>query len=393
MSSTKEDPDAHSSTGDDLSYQRPLTDHGTAVAYAASDLSYDFSESSSSSSSIALTVKVNVEEGVTTPDGMELICSNDKEGFGHDKKECKKCTKTEDEDSHSDHSHESDNFEHHDEEEPNLEKIASWIQDGTISRILVLSGAGVSCSAGIPDFRTPGSGLYDNLEKYSLPYPEAVFDLGFYRSNPLPFVDLAKELWPGLKHSPTLSHSFVALLEKKGLLVRNYTQNIDGLESVAGVSDDKLVECHGHFRTSSCIDCGVPYDSEDAKECILNDGQAPICHRCGGLVKPDIVFFGESLPQKFKQLLRKDLGKNDLLIVMGTSLNVAPVSLIPEMLNRKTPRLLFNRELVGDFAPPNTDGNHRDVFYEGDVDDSVRKLCEILGWEEELLALNEEKHV
>ena len=140
-SSTKEDPDAPS-IGDDLSYQRPLTDHGTAVAYAASDLSYDFSESSSSSSSIALTVKVNAEEGVTTPDGMELICSNDKEGFGHDKKECKKCTNTEDDDSHSDHSHESDNFEHHDEEEPNLEKIASWIQDGTISRILVLSGAG-----------------------------------------------------------------------------------------------------------------------------------------------------------------------------------------------------------------------------------------------------------
>ena len=81
-----------------------------------------------------------------------------------------------------------------------------------------------SCNAGIPDFRTPGTGLYDNLQKYNLPVPEAVFDLGFYQNNPSPFVQLASELWPGLKHSPTVTHSFIALLEKKGMLLRNYTQ-------------------------------------------------------------------------------------------------------------------------------------------------------------------------
>jgi NAD-dependent SIR2 family protein deacetylase len=74
------------------------------------------------------------------------------------------------------------------------------------------------------DFRTEGTGLYDNLQKYNLPYPEAVFDLSFYKNNPDPFVQLASELWPGLKHSPTVTHSFIALLEKKGLLLRNYTQ-------------------------------------------------------------------------------------------------------------------------------------------------------------------------
>jgi len=85
-------------------------------------------------------------------------------------------------------------------------------------------GAGVSCNAGIPDFRSPGTGLYDNLQKYDLPFPEAVFDLGFYGRNPDPFVHLASELWPGLRHSPTITHSFIALLERKGLLLRNYTQ-------------------------------------------------------------------------------------------------------------------------------------------------------------------------
>ena len=91
-------------------------------------------------------------------------------------------------------------------------------------RIFFLLGAGISCNAGIPDFRTPGSGLYDNLQKYNLPHPTAVFDLEFYKCNPRPFVQLASELWPGMKHSPTVTHSFIALLERKGMLLRNYTQ-------------------------------------------------------------------------------------------------------------------------------------------------------------------------
>lgn len=89
--------------------------------------------------------------------------------------------------------------------------------------------------------RTPGTGLYSNLEKYSLPYPEAVFDVGFYRKKPQPFCTLAKELWPGLHHSPTLTHSFLKLLSSKGLLLRNYSQNIDGLEFLAGIPAEELV--------------------------------------------------------------------------------------------------------------------------------------------------------
>ena len=110
-----------------------------------------------------------------------------------------------------------------------LRRVAAWIQAGVVQRLLVLSGAGVSVAAGIPDFRTPGSGLYDNLAAYDLPYPEAVFDVKFYKRSPMPFVKLAAALWPG-SFVPTLTHSFVTLLHVKGLLVRCYTQNIDGLE-------------------------------------------------------------------------------------------------------------------------------------------------------------------
>ena len=96
---------------------------------------------------------------------------------------------------------------------------------------------------------------------------------------------------------------------------------------------------------------------------------------------------------RFKKSLHSDLGSCDLLIVMGTSLQVAPVSLIPEMVSSRTPRVLLNRELVGDFVPPGVDGNNRDIFEEGDCDDSVKKLCSYLGWEDELLELNEKTKI
>ena len=102
-----------------------------------------------------------------------------------------------------------------------LRRIASLIDKAT--NILILSGAGVSVAAGIPDFRTPGTGLYDNLQKYDLPYAQAVFDIQYYQINPKPFVQLAAELWPD-RHVPTITHSFIALLVDKQRLLRNYTQ-------------------------------------------------------------------------------------------------------------------------------------------------------------------------
>jgi hypothetical protein len=169
-----------------------------------------------------------------------------------------------------------------------IKNIAKMLASKKHQKVLVLTGAGVSCNAGIPDFRTPGTGLYDNLQKYNLPFPEAVFDLGFYARNPDPFVQLASELWPGLKHSPTITHSFIALLEKKGMLLRAYTQNIDMLDVLAGVSEERMIECHGHFRTASCISCSREFDGEECKRIIVEEKRAPSCKNCKGHVKPDI---------------------------------------------------------------------------------------------------------
>jgi len=220
---------------------------------------------------------------------------------------------------------------------------------------------------------------YDNLHKYDLPYPEAIFDVDFYRQNPMPFVTLSKEIWPGVKYRPTLTHCFFNLLDKKGLLQRIYTQNIDGLEAVAGVNPEKMVECHGNFRSASCISCGMAHEAGDCKESMLENGEAPTCNNCGSLVKPDIVFFGEVMPNRFSDLVHFDVASCDLVIVLGTSLLVAPVASIPDWVKSDVHRLLINREMVGSFGAKETD-----LFLEGDCDQSVLKLCQMAGWEEEL---------
>ncbi len=102
-----------------------------------------------------------------------------------------------------------------------------------------------------------------------------------------------------------------------------FAKNIDGLEHLAGIPAEKLVECHGHFRTASCIDCHKIADGEKVKETIVTTGDIPKCSKCNGNVKPDIVFFGESFPERFYALLKKDIRKADLMLILGTSLQVS----------------------------------------------------------------------
>mmetsp|Transcript_33352 Transcript_33352/g.49067 ORF Transcript_33352/g.49067 Transcript_33352/m.49067 type:complete len:176 (-) Transcript_33352:1578-2105(-) len=169
------------------------------------------------------------------------------------------------------------------------------------------------------------------------------------------------------------------------MLLRCYTQNLDGLEVLANVSPDKMVECHGHFRSASCVRCRKPYDIEKCKSYMLDQGVAPVCEDCNeGIVKPDIVFFGEELPERFVSYVEKDCDKCDLLLVLGTSLQVYPVAGIPKLVN--CPTILMNREDVGtDFW---TGNSNIDVFEQGDCDESVRKICELVGWLEELEELH-----
>ena len=242
-------------------------------------------------------------------------------------------------------------------------------------------GAGISTSAGIPDFRSPETGLYANLAKLNLPRAEDVFDINFFRKNPLPFFTLAHELYPG-RFKPTLSHSFIRLLSDKGLLLKLFTQNIDCLDREAGVPEDKIVEAHGSFARHSCIDCHASYP-EDLMKKAIDAREVPHCQtpQCNGLAKPEIVFFGEPLPEEFHR--NRSLPSDaDLCIVMGTSLSVQPFASLPGFCENGVPRVLINLERVGGLGS-RTD----DVLLLGDCDTGVRNLANFIGWEEELETL------
>ena len=313
---------------------------------------------------------------------------------------------------------------------PNLEKVVQGIKGGKYKNIIVLCGAGISVSAGIPDFRSPKTGLYHNLQKYDLPDPQSIFELGFFRKNPVPFFTLAREIYPSL-FTPTPTHRFLELLDKKGLLLRVYTQNIDTLERLTGIREDKIVECHGSFASNTCQGCQKVYPQSWMKyklfECpkVSQDEEGiPYCDDCGAVVKPDITFFGEDLPEIFTRRLKPDLKVCDLLFVIGTSLQVFPVAGIVDQVPKTCPRVLINREMVhtanctGQIADDGSligalentangvenelvvseDGfwwgsetleaaNYRDVFCPGDSDDTIREICTQLGWADDLAAL------
>ncbi|KAK5714488.1 Sir2 histone deacetylase Hst2 [Elasticomyces elasticus] len=257
-----------------------------------------------------------------------------------------------------------------------LDGLAEYLKSGKASRIVVMTGAGISTSAGIPDFRSPETGLYANLARLNLPYAEAVFDIGYFKENPEPFYSLASEIYPG-KFRPTITHYFIRLLNDKGLLLKLFTQNIDCLEREAGVPDDKIIEAHGSFARQSCIECKAAYPEDDIKSHIAAK-TIPRCYECQGLVKPEIVFFGEQLPAAFLESRMVPMS-SDLCIVMGTSLTVQPFASLPGATLPYTPRLLINKERVGDLGT-GTD----DVLLLEDCDSGVRKLAEACGWLEEL---------
>ncbi|KAK2807341.1 hypothetical protein FQN50_005496 [Emmonsiellopsis sp. PD_5] len=255
-----------------------------------------------------------------------------------------------------------------------LEGVATYIKKKHVRHIV--TGAGISTAAGIPDFRSPDTGLYANLGRLNLPDPEAVFDISYFRKNPLPFYALAKEMFPG-KYRPTLTHSFIKLLYDKGRLLKLFTQNIDCLEREAGVPGEMIVEAHGSFASHSCIDCKASYPDEMMRKSIAVD-DVPLCPECMGLVKPDIVFFGEALPESFF-MNRTLTAAADLCIIMGTSLSVQPFASLPSLCKEGVPRLLINMDRVGGLG-----SRPDDVLLLGECDAGVLKLADALGWREEL---------
>ena len=144
--------------------------------------------------------------------------------------------------------------------------------------IIVLTGAGISTSLGIPDFRSKHTGLYSKLEYLGLSDPQEVFDIELFREDPTIFYSVAKDILPSTKKfSPT--HAFIRLLQDKNRLLTNYTQNIDNLEGYAGIDSEKLIQCHGSFATASCQECKHQITG-DAIFAEMKAGNVPRCSQC-----------------------------------------------------------------------------------------------------------------
>lgn len=282
-----------------------------------------------------------------------------------------------------------------------IKKVAEHLKRYPDAKVIFMVGAGISTSCGIPDFRSPKTGLYHNLAKLNLPFAEAVFDVDYFSENPQPFYILAKELYPG-NFQPSKFHYLMKLFESKNRLQRVYTQNIDTLEHQALINEKLVIEAHGSFAKNHCIKCSKEYplekfksklafDQKASKNPTSDDFEYARCDDCDGLVKPAIVFFGEGLPVKFfdtweedHEWFIKEQDKKHLVLVAGTSLTVYPFASLPEEVPPAVIRALINQELVGDFK---TRPRKRDIVFHGDIDDAAEELAAELGWLTELRAL------
>ncbi|MDE2027466.1 MAG: Sir2 family NAD-dependent protein deacetylase [Candidatus Omnitrophica bacterium] len=204
------------------------------------------------------------------------------------------------------------------------------------NRTVCLTGAGVSTSAGIPDFRGP-QGLYVSR----LYDPEKVFDIDYFLKDPKPFYEFARDfisLETSIK--PTFTHYALAALERAGKLQAVITQNIDGLHEKSGST--KVLDMHGSFLSSHCLKCRKVYDYTSLKAMILRQGIIPHCS-CRGVIKPDIVFFGEDVKYYHESL---ELAQNaDLFLVIGTSCAVYPAASLPQFVPGKV--AIINNTKVG----------------------------------------------
>uniref|UniRef100_A0A1I7UNL5 NAD-dependent protein deacetylase sir-2.1 n=1 Tax=Caenorhabditis tropicalis TaxID=1561998 RepID=A0A1I7UNL5_9PELO len=252
---------------------------------------------------------------------------------------------------------------------PNYNSLADAVElFKTRKNILVLTGAGVSVSCGIPDFRSK-DGIYARLrsEFPDLPDPTAMFDIRYFSANPKPFYNFAREIFPG-QFVPSVSHRFIKELESSNRLLRNYTQNIDTLEHQTGIK--RVVECHGSFSKCTCTKCGRQYDGMEIREDVL-EMRVAHCKQCGGVIKPNIVFFGEDLGRDFHRHVTEDKDKVDLVVVIGSSLKVRPVALIPHCVGKDVPQILINRESLPHYKA--------DIELLGNCDDILRDICYSLG--------------
>jgi NAD-dependent deacetylase len=199
-------------------------------------------------------------------------------------------------------------------------RLADLLRDSESA--VVLTGAGISVPSGIPDFRSPGTGLWEKVN------PMEVAHIDAWRRDPDRFWRFYGERFATLvDRRPNPAHEALAELERRGLVRGVITQNIDRLHRLAGT--ERLIEVHGSIEWSVCMECGGRVPLERVIESIGPDGGAPECVACVSPLKPDVVLFGELLPERAMAEAEALAAEADLMLCVGSSLEVYPVAGLP----------------------------------------------------------------
>ncbi|MEX2449152.1 MAG: NAD-dependent protein deacylase [Solirubrobacterales bacterium] len=208
-----------------------------------------------------------------------------------------------------------------DREATAVERLAELIRESRCT--VALTGAGISVPSGIPDFRTPETGLWENVD------PMEVAHIEVFERDPGRFWSYYRPRFHSLgEKRPNRAHEALAELEGRGLLAGVITQNIDRLHCVAG--SENLVEVHGSIETSTCRSCAASFGLEEVEELFNPEGIAE-CADCGGAIKPDVVLFGELLPEDAMRRAQDMATEAELMLCVGSSLIVHPVAGLPQL--------------------------------------------------------------
>ena len=201
----------------------------------------------------------------------------------------------------------------------NTEKLAQWIRK--CDHIVAFTGAGISADSGIPTYR----GQDGYWSKYD---PGKYADVNYFFQDPSYYWQFFRDIrYPAIRNAvPNKAHKALASLEKKGKLKAVITQNIDGLHQMAGSTE--VLELHGNTRNFSCTTCRKVFDLEMV-HALLEHSLPPECDECGGLIRPKVVFFGESLPSDVLHHAHQRSARSDLFLVIGSSLVVQPAASLP----------------------------------------------------------------
>ncbi len=212
-----------------------------------------------------------------------------------------------------------------------IQRCAEIIMES--KKVVALTGAGISVESGIPDFRSPG-GLWTRYD------PILYASLESFMRNPERFYEMAKELSPTLEHAePNPAHYALVDLEKMGKCDAVITQNIDYLHQRAGSS--LVLELHGTYSTGHCLKCNKIYTIEEIKVISENNTRVPLCQVDQGVIKPDVIFFGEPLDSGVLGRAAGLASSADLMLVIGCSLEVYPAASLPLYTRKNGGRLIF----------------------------------------------------